>query len=683
MSEMVFEVLTEFVFDVQGAVENSKTLRGAVDTISSAADGAFFSLNRLAEFAAHGLGANLSVMGTLGAALMGFDKFKKTQIGFANIIAANMEHLTGNVVDFNDQLQVSRQIMMDVSKIAKEYSLDESSLMGTTKTLAAFLTPHGLSGKNMGGAIDLARMFEKSAPTLQMDPSMAQGELIRLVSGQASMGDTLFRRLATETKAMQPFGGGSQHMPGMHQGQGGAQLFNMLPMAKRFELINKAMGQFSNNAEVNAANAGLLSNQLKVLKNEFIGFNSVLLPLGEVLTNNIKPVLKQLIDFIDKYGRPAIEKLALGIQKMFENPERVYATIRQLQQARGDLQSAISLTHVLGQVLMVRWVMGMPYVRAAVMGLASALYRVAGAALGLTRWFAGFGSMTLLARGFAVLRFAMSGVLFVLNRVILPLTIIFTILQLLSRAKGYANALDVEALAKNGEKLAKIGADISKGVARIVLPFEMVFDTMARSLAPLFQYATYLQVLADNLGLVNGSIDGIGKFTLYATAGMMGLAAVMRQFLFANPIAMVQFYWGAMYTIVTDWGGKIIERFKSVFEAILNGDFGGAKAAATKPMGLASLGDMNTMTYGEMGGIFKETAFDFINDFQKRLKDPQNQEKSISNSNTYISNVNVRQDFKENMEPDRIAHSFLKTLKDVATNPTQAAGRSFAGAMTR
>lgn len=687
MSEVVYEVLTEFVFDTREAINNSEMLRGAVSRISAAADGALLSLNKVGEWMSHGLGLNLSVMGALSATLMSFNSFQKTQISLSNIIASNMAHLTGNVDTFNDKMAVSKEIMKDVANISREYSLDEASMMATTKTLAAFLTPAGLSGKNMGNAVNMARMFEKSAPMLGIDTGQAQGELIRMISGQASMSDTLFRRLATEApEAMGKYAPMGQN--GMHHQGGGATMFNMLPMAQRFEIINKAMGKFSNNAEVNAANAELLSNKLKVLKNEFIGFNGVLLPLGEVLTNNIKPVLSKIIDFVQEYVRPAFEKLAVVLQKAFENPERIYATLRQLQASKANLAETIHLTHILHNLMFAKWLLGIPLVRGVLLGLTRALLSLAGAAmsaLGLTNIFAGFFSLGAMAKGFLVLRFAMNGVIFLLNRFILPLALIYGFLQLISRAKGYAEAADAEALAANGKKLGTFAIDLAKNLYGIIAPLEEFFNNLAKGIAPLFQYATYLNFAADHVGLINTAIGGLSNYVLYATAGMTAFGAVFRQIFFHDlwEGAMTTFINIGVYIVA--WGKDVVSRLGQAFNALKNGDLAGAGKVLTTagPLDLSGRREADIMSPNELGNLFRETALGFVDDFRAAQKDPKNQDKYVASHVTNIGNVNIRQDFKENQEPDRIAHSFVNTLKSIAINPRQASGRSFSGALTR
>lgn len=708
MSEVVYEVLTEFVFDTRGAIENSEMLKGAVDKISSAADGALFSLNRVAEFASHGLGLNLSVMGVLGSAISSFEKFSKTRLTFANIIASNMENLTGNVVTFNDQLAVSQRIMKDIAKVAREYSLDESSMVSTTKMLSALLTPMGLSGKNMGNAVNLARMFEKSAPVLGIDTGQAQGELVRLISGQASMGDTLFRRLVSDTAPFSKYRSMMQNPMMMHHmGGGPAQMFNMMPMEKRFDMINRALNQFSSNADVVAGNANLLTNKLMALKNELIGIDGIMIPLGDVLSNQIKPVLTKVMEFLERYGRPAMEQFGGALKRAFENPERIYATIRQLQQMRGDLHTAIHLQHLLGEAMFALWIIRLPPVMTMLRTLGGAFLTMTGLGLRASKFLAGFLDMGLLARGMTIFRFLLGGAAFVLQRFILPLAAFFAILQLFSRAKGYAEALDAKTMLAQAPKIGKTLAELGAAFKRVAYPFEYLFDKAARVIAPLFQYSYYILLLSDNLGRLRSPLESIGIVAEDTVASLFALGSALGA-TFQDVGIIVSAAFGPMFTAIKETfvgiGKVIIYAFSPLTNAVLmvvRSVFTGIVDIiidAFGPLGLAvkALLDKGAGPGGMMGALsaqlpglqnpvtaFEKTYADVLADLRKSFKNKKDEDKNISNNNVNIGSVNIHQDFKENQEPDRIAHSLVQTLKGIAINPTQAAKRSYSGMLTQ
>lgn len=689
MSEIVYEVLTEFVFDTREAISNSETLRGAVDKISSAADGALFSLNRLGEWASHGLGLNLSVMGTLGAALHSFEKFSHTRLNFANIIGSNMENLTGNVETFNDRLAVSQNIMKDIAGIARKYSLDESAMVHTTEMLSALLTPMGLSGKNMGNAVNMSRMFEKSAPVLGIDTGQAQGELVRLLSGQASMGDTLFRRLVSDTKPFAQYRSMMQnpmmmmhHMGGMGGG-GPSQMFNMLPMQKRWEMINKAMEQFSSDADVVAGNAGLLSSKLRAIKNELIGIDGILIPFGKVLTDQIRPILQKVMGFLETYGRPALEKFSVALQNVFANPERLYASIRQLQRLRSDLPKAISLMHAFDTVLFGLWIAKLPVINTALRIAATSLASLGRVALSLANISLEFTSVLgILRTGFTVTRFLLSGLAFVMGRLILPLAAFLGILQLISRAKGFAEAEDLKAMAAQAPKVGGAFAELTKNLFKVIKPIDDVIDTVARAIAPIFEWNKYLSILSEHMDLVVSVTDAMHTGVVAVIAVLTGIGVVMIQW-GLDVWKAVDTTFHQLGTIIFDWSGKIVTRVKDIFDAVASGNVGKAVGIASAPLGLSQLPKPDIMSPKDLINLYNSTVDSVLKENVSGLNDPNKKDKNVTNRVTNIGNVNIRQDFKENMEPDRIAHSFMKTINDLAVNPRQAAGRSFSAALTR
>jgi hypothetical protein len=74
------------------------------------------------------------------------------------------------------------------------------------------------------------------------------------------------------------------------------------------------------------------------------------------------------------------------------------------------------------------------------------------------------------------------------------------------------------------------------------------------------------------------------------------------------------------------------------------------------------------------------TEFDRImNENLASLKSPDG---PIQNMITNIGKVEIKNDFKEQLEPDRIAFTLVEQLKRVAQNPGQG-GRSFSGGLVK
>lgn len=686
VSEIVYEVLTEFVFDVRGAINNSSLLTGAVDKISSAADGAMFSLNKLGSYLSSGMGLNLSVMGVLGAAIASSEKYLKSAYAFSNILGGNLGSLTGDVHTFNDRLAISDKILKNIAKTSREFSLDEGAMLGTTKMLAAALVPKGLAGKNLGGAVDMARMFEKSAPILGVDTQLAQGQLIRALEGGAGGDDTLFRRLYSD--APEAF-----QANGIKKGAkttDATKAFNLLPAEKRFDTLSRAMKKFSSDADVVQGMANLLASRLNMVKNQLIGIDGILRPLGETLSGPIRQGFVILSDYIEKYGRPAIIKLSAAIKNLMEDPARLYATVRQLQQLRSDLPHAIHMTKLWGEFLFAMWVMKFPLVRSVLMAAGTALLRFTGLAGALAR-FAGFefGGLFTLSGALGALKvsgasamFMLRGMVFIFARFIAPLAIALGLLQIFSRAKGYAEAMDAKAIFDQKDKIGSAMGELASHLKRIVAPLEMVFDDVARMIAPLFSWSFYLGMAADSLDTIVAVSDFVSAGFVSLIAVLTGIAVVGRAVL-GDFFEVVKVTFINIFEMIFLWSGAIVHRIGEIFDAAKSGNFSQAAGLATAPIQFADLTKPDIMSVSELGALYSATTDAVIDRNIDAINNPNATNKNVSNHVTNIGSVNIRQDFKENQEPDRIAHSFVKTLRDVAINPTQASGRSFAGGLTR
>jgi hypothetical protein len=226
----VFNVLTEFRFDIAHAVAGSKTLQSEVGKISSAADDAHFAIKRIGMglVAQTGLGTG-GLIGFLYKAVQISDKFYQAQLKLSNIMTSNKMFTGDNA--FEESMAASEKALNNMSAISKKFSLPADTFAQLATGIGAALAVKGLDDSSMGKSTDLTRSFMKSAPVLGIDPASYQQNLLDMVMGQGSMGDRMSQRLMMETSAMKPFGGS---MKG----------FNALEASKRIEVLTKALDQF-------------------------------------------------------------------------------------------------------------------------------------------------------------------------------------------------------------------------------------------------------------------------------------------------------------------------------------------------------------------------------------------------------------------------------------------------------
>jgi hypothetical protein len=593
MISQLFKVATEFRFEIGSAMFSAQALQNQVQGISDAASEAELSFKRMAMGAAvnMGLGSG-SLLGILQQAIKTSDKFTASQIQLSTIFAANQDKLTGPVDDFNARLSVSEQILKRIAKISQEYSLDEGAFADTVKGLGAVLTNKGLAGTNMSNAIELGRGFLKSSPILGIDPNEAQGQLIRSLEGGAGMGDTLFRRLTSETSAMAEFS----------SDKGGSKKFNALPAAQRLERLTKALNQFASSNKELDAQANTLSNRMRGLQNTFTGLNGILKPLGDVVLPNIVAMIKQFTEIADTQLRVAFENVAKLIKPFADDLEGLAVNILQIQKLQRDSQRAATGLGVLGIASLVAQFIGF----GRVLKFVGVLLKPVMVGLGFLVSKIGYLGIVFKALGFVV------------SKLFLPFAMLLTFFQIISRAQAIAKLRDLAAIPKIMAVFSGLLERASKAIQVIIGPFMEVVDFFAELLAPMFQTSFYLQLLAPLMEGFVVMLEGIAKVVMLARAGLEGVF-----------FAIFQFVENLMALKFTNLGEGVGTAFNAGVDSILE------KYAS------------------KLGGDDAPVTTNFVN----------------------IGKVEIKNQFKENAEPDRIAFSLTEQLMKVAQNPTQALNR--------
>ena len=332
-----FQIVAEFVFH--------EAATGGLDKVQRKLDGVANSAAR-AMNTVQGLGVNLiasmsglggGMLGMLYKALSASDKFKQSQLDLTKVLSGNKEYFK-DIGDFNNQLAISKSIIKDISMDAMKFGLDEHSFVQMFKGISAMLIPKGLAGDNLKDARNISRDLMKSAPVLGIDPGMVQGQMMRMIEGSASGGDTLFRRLRTEAPE-------SFKAAGVKNAKG----FNLLPTAKRVEILSKSLNKFASNAKVLDMRANSLSGTIQRVKNLFFGLFGVLNPIGELITNMIVPVMNDFIDVIHTKGRVAIELLVKMFGDMFGSSRELFGFFNQIKNISKGYRKRSSSRHAMAR----------------------------------------------------------------------------------------------------------------------------------------------------------------------------------------------------------------------------------------------------------------------------------------------------------------------------------------------
>jgi len=243
-----------------------------------------------------------------------------------------------------------------------------------------------------------------------------------------------------------------------------------------------------------------------------------------------------------------------------------------------------------------------------------------GISMGFTVSFSAIGS-TLMGIGKAA-RWAapflgMIGTLLV--RMFWWVPIVLGSLQLISRGKAIADVANAKMLAGSAPAYLKEMTSISNSIQMILRPFTWLWETMAEGVSWIFRLDGGLWVLTKVLSLIS---------------------SIMRQV--AIQAAMLQAVWEAAATAIF-----------YAWDRIMKGQF-------------KNLGSdlMNTFTFDAQEAFKKNMSL---------LNDPE-----ANMTASMITNINggvhISNQFKEQMEPDRIAFTLRDQLLSAARNPTQPKG---------
>lgn len=486
-ASQVFNVLTEFRFDIAHAVAGSKTMQSEIGKISTAADNAHFAIQRIGMglVAQTGLGTG-GIIGFLYKAVQISDKFYNAQLKLSNIMLSN-KMFTGDT-GFEQSMVAAEQALNRMSVVSRKFGLDGNTFAEMATGIGAALSVKGLDDSTMTKSTDLTRSFMKSAPILGIDPQSYQQNLLDMVMGQGSTGDRMSQRLMAETTAMQPF-------------KGSMKGFNALEPAKRLEVLTKALDQFSSNAKINEAVVNSLSGQMNMLKNSMTSIFSVFRSIGDAIA---KPLIK-ILKVINKYVQDNFEQLSKIVSRvlgdLIKDPEKLFVNIQQLRRLQGDVKKAGNLLALIGLVH----------------GLTAAL-RYFGFTLGggliMTALRSIMGGMRYLAAllfNSGALMMVFRGLSFILKGVLLPLALLTMIFQAISRGMAKAQLMNAKWIADNLIRITEAFENFKKQITAIFAPFEMAVEGLSNIFAWIFRLDLSGGILLSSFEGLNKALEVMGR----------------------------------------------------------------------------------------------------------------------------------------------------------------------------
>lgn len=612
----VFQVLTEFKFDATGAIAQSKVLESAVDGVSVAADRALDSLRGLALGASAALGLG-STLGMLKAAIDVSDKFHSSVLDFSTVIATNMQFLQGSVGTFNDRLGSTKQIMLDISKVADQMDVSQGDLFSIVKASIPQLAPHGAAGSNFKNAINLSGQALVAGSNLGLGSTDIAAQLAQLLSGTATEGGLAGRLMGT--KAM--------------RGVGGVSGLNDEAFNQRLKRLSEGLKELGSDMGYVSERANSISAQLKRMKDLVLGdengMGSILKPLGDTLAPIFITTLKRVNSYIKNEGAAIVGNMSQLVKSMISTPEKMIIDLLQFKNLKSDFHEATGIVKTVGVVTGVgsalAWLTGKAIfaapgigVVAGIMGVLASAFRRAedpiSQAIGtVIKWVAAIGAVAGALAYFDVLLPVLA---FLFSEILVPLALFTVLMQALSRAVAQAHVDDAKDMAEMAPHLSELFVRLKMALHNIIDPIQTVIQGWADIFEPLFRWSGWLQVMMPLLDKFVGMLELIGDVLV----GSMGVISGM----ITAVIGMID---NAMHL-------------------------------------------KNPLT--DVGDNFKNGFDDYMKTHLQKMDAGGN----ISNQITNIGRVEIRNDFKETQEPDRIAFTMKEQILKAAQNPKQARGQA-------
>ena len=607
MLPQAFKVLTEFKFEIGSALLNTGKLQDKVQDLQSTVDGVNASFQKMAIGMAFQNAGVASFAGVVLGAVNASEKFLNTQLAFSNIFASNADAFKG-AETLTKQLQASERILDSMAKKGLEFGLSTNDMTSMTKSLAAILAPKGLMGDDAINAIELSRNILKTAPIMGLHPVDIEGQLLRAIEGSAGMGDTMFRRLMSETKAFADIRGTKDP----------SKRFNQLTAEDRFNKILKGFQQFASDPKLLALRQNTLGAQLQKLKNlinpnEFA--TTIFRPLGDVIRNALLDVLKPVIHIIETEGRQAAFLMSEFVKQFIKEPKKLALNLLTLRDISKNIDATKSTLNMLIIGQTVGWLLklatGIKYFG----GAAFSVFVMFGSIMaefsdrvlpGLGKIVHGVGIaatfLAILIKFPAVLTAV--GALF--QQILLPIIALQGVFALFSRAAAFATLRDAETIPKLTVLFLKVA---NKWVAifdTLTMGFRTAFDALAELISGFFR----LTVVFETIGTV---LNVIGTLFTYWISLMEAVGTAIGQLI---------------YNI---FNKDLMHMFSGVGDAFMDG--------------------------------WKESQARFAFN-----------EKSLQGAvvkNNVNMHVTMENNFKENMQPDRIAFTVKEQLMKAATSRTQ------------
>ena len=510
---------------------------------------------------------------------------------------------TKGQADFNLAMRQSGQIIREIANDAQKFALPIDSYKQVFSDLAGPMAAKGVAGNNFENTRGLARSFMMMSRVFPV----SEIELQNVLAGAVTNQNPLFRLLKADTEAFKNM------TPGRWRG---------MKFGAKVQKLQEGFDQYSmRNPEIMNSYVRSFTGQLVILSNYFKSITSVMKSLGDVLRSVLVPILTKVNDWIKGKLKDTLDQIAKALQPLTQDLSRLYVEFDKLRRLGGTFSTskmAAGLTFFI-----VEFKKFIPFIlkMATAMGLITGRGALAagGGFLALLKWMTKTNSLAT-ALG-ASIAFVAKGMATYLSFLV-PIT---ALLRVIDSAKAQAKIEDMKKYTSELPIVTDKAIEVARALAAIQFPLSHLINVLGEKISFLFQRTWWVEQIYNTLKRFD-----IEKLARNFSSGLLYL-----------------------YTALESFFKTIAQQAWKIF---------------TNPMKLLSPSVTDSVD-SFMKGYFKNLdkalgpRLDKMDKhFDKYLKDAEKQPVPVYQN---FGKIEIRNQFRENVEPDRIAvavkEAFLKS----------------------
>ena len=505
---------------------------------------------------------------------------------------------TKGQANFNDAMRTSSSIIKDLAKDAQKLSLPIESYKRVFSDLAGPMAAKGVAGKNFENTRGLAKNFMMMSRVFPMSEIELQNVLAGFITNQ----NPLFRLLTQDTEAFK----------GMT-----ANRWRGLKYPQRIKKLQEGFKQYSQkNPEIAESFKNSLTGQLIELSNSFKDITSVMKTMGDIIRSVLVPVLKKVNEWIGNQLKRSFDTIAKTIQPLTKDLGRLYIEFEKLRRLGGTFDfSAIASGFAF---FIVEFKKFLPMI----LGFATKLGLLGGrGALGATaglmsvfKWVMKTDSVFVaFAKTLGFLAKSIGSYLAFL----IPIT---AVMRVVDSAKAQAKLADMKKYAEELPEITEKTSEVARAFAALQFPLSGLINKVGESISFLFQKTWWVEKIYNILKKFD-----ISALVLRIAKGFILVGSVFEQFI------------------------------AKIFDTIFNFAFNPSKLKTP----IKAIMEVWSSFDKDLMKVVDKRFGNVEDHFDKYMKDAEKPPAPVYNN---YAPITIRNQFPENMEPDRIAVSIKEAF---------------------